>query len=288
MPLSLNPRCPPPSPGALRSQDPKEALRLALDPSTIRPIDVATLNGKPFLNVAVAGGLAEVPADELSSKWKRLLGPVAIAFYGKGYGGGGCDRKGKMTGEMAEVPADYLSSKSTHNLFSGSDWTQTLVQACTARTLWSLNVASLSWLLCAVLKRLTSRKVLQPHAGATLRFTPPSRSKADLQQQQQQQSEHEFQTDLLMLVAGNSRQMGRTVAVCPDALLDDGLLDFTVLSGSSLATQVGGETAPVHSTRGGGEGGLGSTELGTLLCKGLVPAGLHCAVWYCFGHSNWL
>jgi diacylglycerol kinase family enzyme len=55
---------------------------LALDPSLIRPIDVATLNGKPFINVAVAGGLAEVPADELSSRWKRLLGPVAIAFYG--------------------------------------------------------------------------------------------------------------------------------------------------------------------------------------------------------------
>jgi hypothetical protein len=32
--------------------------------------------------------------------------------------------------------------------------------------------------------------------------------------------------------------MGRTVAVCPDALLDDGLLDFTLLSGASLATQV--------------------------------------------------
>jgi hypothetical protein len=39
---------------------------------------------------------------------------------------------------------------------------------------------------------------------------------------------------------------------------------------------------------GGGAPALGSTELGTLLCKGLVPAGLHCAVWYCFGHSNWL
>jgi hypothetical protein len=89
----------------------------------------------------------------------------------------------------------------------------------------------------AVLKRLSSKKVLQPHAGATLRFTPHSASKAD-QQQQQETSEHEFQTDLLMLVAGNSRQMGRTVAVCPDALLDDGLLDFTVLSGSSLASQV--------------------------------------------------
>lgn len=110
----------------------------------------------------------------------------------------------------------------------------------------------LSWCcLCAsaVLKRLSSRKVLQPHAGATLRFRPGPHTMRQQQsavnaadqpqaQQQQQQQELEFQTDLLLLVAGNSRQMGRTVAVCPDALLDDGLLDFTLLSGTSLATQV--------------------------------------------------
>jgi hypothetical protein len=78
-----------------------------------------------------------------------------------------------------------------------------------------------------------------------------SSGNAQGQQQQSQKEGHDkgeqegsdsmlqFQTDMLMLVAGNSRQMGRTVAVCPDALLDDGLLDFTLLTGSSLATQVG-------------------------------------------------
>jgi diacylglycerol kinase family enzyme len=38
--------------------------------------------------------------------------------------------------------------------------------------------------------------------------------------------------DLLVLAAGQARQMGRMVNVCPDALLDDGLLDFTLLFGS--------------------------------------------------------
>lgn len=38
--------------------------------------------------------------------------------------------------------------------------------------------------------------------------------------------------DLLVLAAGQARQMGRMINVCPDALLDDGLLDFTVLFGS--------------------------------------------------------
>lgn len=34
-----------------------------------------------------------------------------------------------------------------------------------------------------------------------------------------------------MLAAGQCRQMGRAVSICPDALLDDGLLDFTIMMG---------------------------------------------------------
>lgn len=48
--------------------------------------------------------------------------------------------------------------------------------------------------------------------------------------------------DLLMLAAGNSRQMGRRVNVCPDALLDDGLLDFTLMTGSDFRAEVGGRS----------------------------------------------
>ncbi len=47
--------------------------------------------------------------------------------------------------------------------------------------------------------------------------------------------------DLLALAAGQGRQMGRMVNVCPEALLDDGLLDFTVMFGS-LGKQVGART----------------------------------------------
>lgn len=65
-------------------QDPLKALRVALDPSNIHPIDVGRVNNKGvFVNIAVAGGVSEVSAEELSSKWKRLLGPVAIGFHGK-------------------------------------------------------------------------------------------------------------------------------------------------------------------------------------------------------------
>jgi hypothetical protein len=63
-------------------QDPFAALVTALDPSVIRPIDVAAVNEKFFVNIAVAGSIAEVSPEELASKWKRLLGPVAIGFHG--------------------------------------------------------------------------------------------------------------------------------------------------------------------------------------------------------------
>lgn len=38
--------------------------------------------------------------------------------------------------------------------------------------------------------------------------------------------------DLLTMAVGNSRQMGGMMNVCPDALLDDGLLDFTMMFGT--------------------------------------------------------
>lgn len=56
--------------------------------------------------------------------------------------------------------------------------------------------------------------------------------------------------DLLLLAAGDCRQMGRAVSVCPDALLDDGLLDFTIAMGR-LAERVRAACAAlaVHAAR---------------------------------------
>jgi diacylglycerol kinase family enzyme len=44
--------------------------------------------------------------------------------------------------------------------------------------------------------------------------------------------------DLLVVAAGNSRQMARMLAITPDAMLDDGLLDVTLLLGT-ITDQVG-------------------------------------------------
>ncbi|KAI8466085.1 MAG: ATP-NAD kinase-like domain-containing protein [Monoraphidium minutum] len=54
--------------------------------------------------------------------------------------------------------------------------------------------------------------------------------------------------DLLALVAGQSRQMGRMINVCPSALLDDGMLDFTIMFGTP-GQQLG--RAGVGKLRGG-------------------------------------
>lgn len=54
----------------------------------------------------------------------------------------------------------------------------------------------------------------------------------------QSQTSNSNPGDLLVLAAGQCRQMGRTLSVCPDALLDDGLLDFTIVMGS-LKDRVG-------------------------------------------------
>jgi hypothetical protein len=64
------------------SQAPLEALRLALDPSTIHPIDVALVNGEVFMNLATAGPVSEVSSKGMSDALKKLLGPAAVAVAG--------------------------------------------------------------------------------------------------------------------------------------------------------------------------------------------------------------
>lgn len=46
-------------------QNPYGALQLALDPSTVRSINVAAVNGSPFINIAVAGHLTSI-ADHIA------------------------------------------------------------------------------------------------------------------------------------------------------------------------------------------------------------------------------
>jgi hypothetical protein len=67
----------------LLQQAPLDALRLALDPSSIHPIDVALVNGEVFMNLATAGPVSEVSSKGMSDTMKKLLGPAAVAVAGK-------------------------------------------------------------------------------------------------------------------------------------------------------------------------------------------------------------
>lgn len=60
-----------------------DALRLALDPSTAHPIDVALVNGEVFMNLATAGPVSEVSSKGMSDASKKLLGPAAVAVAGE-------------------------------------------------------------------------------------------------------------------------------------------------------------------------------------------------------------
>jgi hypothetical protein len=64
-------------------QAPLDALRLALDPTSIHAIDVALVNGEVFMNLATAGPVSEVSSKGMSDVLKKLLGPAAVAVAGE-------------------------------------------------------------------------------------------------------------------------------------------------------------------------------------------------------------
>ena len=70
---------------------------------------------------------------------------------------------------------------------------------------------------------------MSPTTGVTFRF-PSSDRKGAVDTTAQVK---EFHGELFMAAVGNCRQIARTVNICPDALLDDGMLDVTLLLGSA-------------------------------------------------------
>ena len=68
-------------------QHPLDALRLALDPGNIHPIDIALVNGEVFMNLTTAGPVSEVSSKGMSDALKKALGPAAVAVAG------GCNGK---------------------------------------------------------------------------------------------------------------------------------------------------------------------------------------------------
>eukprot|EP00877_Chromochloris_zofingiensis_P011691 jgi/Chrzof1/6776/Cz19g09020.t1 len=137
---------------------PSDALRMAIDPATAHPIDVALVNGEVFMNIATAGPISEVSSKDMNPTLKKVLGPLAVPIAGL-----------------------------QHTFKAG----------------------------------------LKPKENVTFTY-PLSKDVAP----DAKQGIGSLRGDLLVLAAGQGRQMGRTWNVCPDALLDDGLLDFTIMFGT--------------------------------------------------------
>ncbi|WIA22785.1 hypothetical protein OEZ86_009738 [Tetradesmus obliquus] len=183
-------------------QAPLDALRLALDPSTAHPIDVALVNGEVFMNLATAGPVSEVSSKGMSDASKKLLGPAAVA------------------------------------------------------------VAGLHQLLF---------KGLQPVEGVTLTLPNTPDIKHDSYTPDQVSV---LSGDLLVLAAGQARQMARLLNVCPDALLDDGLIDFTLLFGSPGKQAAALASEVVASGLSQAQGGVRLLRLPWLIVE--APHGLKC------------
>uniref|UniRef100_A0A383VAU9 Uncharacterized protein n=1 Tax=Tetradesmus obliquus TaxID=3088 RepID=A0A383VAU9_TETOB len=230
---------------------PLEALRLALDPSTIHPIDVALVNGEVFMNLATAGPVSEVSSKGMSDALKKLLGPAAVAVaagpVSEVSSKGMSDAMKKLLGPAAVAVAGPVSSKGM------SDALKKLLGPAAVAVTGPVSEVSSKGMSDALKKLLGPAAVavagfrqlfitgLKPIRGVrlTLPTSPDCRHDSYSPDQVSRMS-----GDLLVLAAGQARQMGRMLNVCPDALLDDGLLDFTLLFGSpgrqaaSLASDV--------------------------------------------------
>uniref|UniRef100_A0A383WA96 Uncharacterized protein n=1 Tax=Tetradesmus obliquus TaxID=3088 RepID=A0A383WA96_TETOB len=183
-------------------QAPLDALRLALDPSTTHPIDVALVNGEVFMNLATAGPVSEVSSKGMSDASKKLLGPAAVAVAG-----------------LRQL------------LFNG----------------------------------------LQPVEGVKLTLPNTPDAKHDSYTPDQVSV---LSGDLLVLAAGQARQMARLLNVCPDALLDDGLIDFTLLFGSPARQAAALASEVVASGLSQAQGGVRLLRLPWLIVE--APHGLKC------------
>lgn len=180
------------------SQNPMEALKLAADPSKINRIDVGLVNGQVFMNTAGVGCSQSAEPGEGASKLKQLLGPLAIVVHSiSKFARSGVQPHANV---VLRVPLKEEASYSKHK-HSGSDSTG----AATA-----------------------DQQILQDQdlvSGGGVSSSGGGNGGGRRMK--------EIRGDLLLMIAGNNRQLARTINACPDALLDDGMLDFTMLMGSA-------------------------------------------------------
>ncbi|KAG2495532.1 hypothetical protein HYH03_006475 [Edaphochlamys debaryana] len=194
-------------------QDLEGALRLCTRSDNLHPLDVGLLNGEVFMNTATLGASSEL-GSETSHEAKKLLGPAAYLVKGIARLAGYTAVPVRMRFPAPPPSAAPSRSQSAPGA-AGEGGAAAGAGAAGAKAGEAEGVARGSKEESKVEKALRKEeKKKERKAGKTM----------------------EIKDEVLNLTAGNSRQLASMVQACPDALLDDGLLDITYITGAASTT----------------------------------------------------
>jgi diacylglycerol kinase family enzyme len=230
------------------SADPLEALRLAADPSRARPIDLAFCNGFPFVNVATAGPISSVSSAGMSETIKRLLGPLSVPVAG-------------LMQLLTPARRHSLKPQPVTLIFpTARDVPEPPLPGMTKARV-SAEAEEVAAAAASAVKAAGAAAAGEAEAAIAAVAGPPEGAKQEGNDGGGNGGGAGTSTDVVLLppppgaagaaaagrgkvmavrgalaalAVGQSRQMGRLVNVCPEALLDDGLIDCTVLFAPSL------------------------------------------------------
>ncbi|GLC61166.1 hypothetical protein PLESTB_001725400 [Pleodorina starrii] len=207
-------------------QDLGEALRLCCRSDNLRPLDVGLLNGEVFMNTATLGASSEL-GSETSHDAKKLLGPAAYLVKGvarlAGYTAVPVKMRFPAPDEAPAAAASPLPGATTAAAAAEKDVT---AQAGAAPT-----------------SEQQQQQQMRPQAPQMLPSSSKGKAASRSSKSKGGRKTVEIREEVLNLTAGNSRQLASMVQACPDALLDDGLLDITYVTGGAVegATRLVGE-----------------------------------------------
>lgn len=251
-------------------QDPYEALLLATQDSTANPIDVGLLNGRVFMNTGTIGASADI-GKVTSSKLKKMLGPAAFLFTGVRAIGSWAPVSSVLRfpnlpehGTMqAHKAADENAGKSTekaagstaagqqsgggkkNNQKGGKDSSKpTAQQGGQGGKDASSSAGGDDKLLRRLSQEVPADQAHKEQAQGKGRIdssvaaepagTPANAPEATKDAADTTGSEvgELVGVPLLHLTAANNRQIASMVAIAPNAVLDDGMLDIVYLTGT--------------------------------------------------------
>ncbi|KXZ46219.1 hypothetical protein GPECTOR_46g288 [Gonium pectorale] len=199
-------------------QDLEGALRLCCRSDNLRPLDVGLVNGEVFMNTATLGASAEL-GSETSHEAKKLLGPAAYLVKGMAriVGYAAVPVRMRFPAEAEPVPLSAAPSGHLPPVDQAANQQQQLPAA-------GPSVAGVT----AEGERQREKERLK---------------EKEVKKKSKKSKVAELEEEVLNLTAGNSRQLASMLQACPDALLDDGLLDITYVTGGAVgsATAMVGE-----------------------------------------------